>query len=507
MRDTMPPSRDDENSEPYPVRKLVGLALGPLAALILVLFPAPEGLEPSGWYTAAIGLWMAVWWITEAIPIAATALLPLVLFPMVGAGSIDETASPYANPLIFLFLGGFLIALAMQRWNLHRRIALKTISGIGTTPTAIVIGFMTASAFLSMWVSNTATAMMMMPIGLSVIKLVRDAEESAETSQTHSFGALLMLAIAYSCSIGGVGTIIGTPPNALLVGFFDESYGLDIGFARWMMIGIPTVLVTLPLAFLVLRWIFPFNLKEIPGGRRLIDQKLEGLGPMSRPERMVAGVFALVAFLWITRPLLDAYVPGLSDAGIAIFGALVLFLMPVDRARGVFVLNWEWAERLPWGVLLLFGGGLSLASAVSRTGLATWIGETMTMAEALPIIVILAIVTTTVVFLTELTSNTATAAAFMPIMASVAIGVGQNPLLLAVPAALAASCAFMLPVATPPNAIIYGSGELTIPEMARAGVLLNLACIVMVTVLCYTILLWFFGVEIGVIPDWAVQGP
>lgn len=502
MRDTPTAPADDEKNE-YPDRKWFGLFLGPIAALILFFFPSPEGLQPAGWYTAAVGLWMAIWWITEAIPIAATSLLPLVLFPLIGAGSIDEAASPYANPLIFLFLGGFLIALAMQRWDLHRRIALQTIGSIGTTPTAIIIGFMAASAFLSMWVSNTATAMMMMPIGLSVIKLVRTAEQEAQSTKAHAFGALLMLAIAYSCSIGGVGTIIGTPPNALLVGFFDESYGLDIGFARWMLIGIPMVIVALPLAFGVLRWVFPFELEEIPGGRDLIDNKLRALGPMSTPERMVAGVFSLVAVLWITRPLLDDHVPGLSDAGIAMFGALVLFVLPVDQRRGIFVLNWKWAERLPWGVLLLFGGGLSLAAGVSRTGLATWIGETMTTAEALPLILIVAIVTATVVFLTELTSNTATAAAFMPIMASVAIGIGQDPLLLAVPAALAASCAFMLPVATPPNAIIYGSGELTIPEMARTGVLLNLACIVLITVMCYTILFWFFGVDIGVIPPWA----
>lgn len=498
-----PTSFVDEDTEEYPAHKLFGLFLGPIAALVVFLLPTPEGLDPAGWYTAAVGLWMAIWWITEAIPIAATALLPLVLFPLIGAGNIDEAASPYANPLIFLFLGGFLIALAMQRWDLHRRIALNTIRSIGTTPTAIIIGFMVASAFLSMWVSNTATAMMMMPIGLSVIKLVRDAEKEADSDTTHSFGALLMLAIAYSCSIGGVGTIIGTPPNALLVGFFDESYGLDIGFARWMLVGIPMVIVALPTAFGVLRWVFPFNLTEIPGGRSLIENKLRDLGPMSAPERMVAGVFGLVAVLWITRPLLDDYVPGISDAGIAMFGALVLFLLPVDRKRGIFVLNWEWAERLPWGVLLLFGGGLSLAAAVSRTGLATWIGQTMTTAEAMPIIFIVAIVTATVVFLTELTSNTATAAAFLPIMASVAVGIGQNPMLLAIPAALAASCAFMLPVATPPNAIIYGSGELTIPDMARTGVLLNLACIVLITLLCYTVLFWFFGVEIGVVPEWA----
>lgn len=497
----------DPSTRSFALYQRIGLVLGPALALLLLLFSPPDGLDPAGWHTAAVGLWMAVWWITEAIPISATALLPLVLFPLLGVNSIDAAASPYANPLIFLFLGGFLIALAMQRWNLHRRIALQTIRAIGTTPTALVVGFMAASAFLSMWVSNTATAMMMLPIGLSVINLVKQANQTPQEpvpSGASSFGPLLMLSIAYACSIGGVGTLIGTPPNALLAGFFGETYGLDIGFARWLLVGLPVVLLALPLAFFVLRLTFPLTLKEIPGGRALIVQQLREMGPMAKPEKIVAGVFALVAVLWITRPLLDNYVPGLSDAGIAMAGALLLFILPARWSKGVFILNWTWAKRLPWGVLLLFGGGLSLASAISTTGLAEWIGQALTAVHALPVVVIMLAVSATVLFLTELTSNTATAAAFMPIMASVAIGIGQNPLLLAVPAALAASCAFMLPVATPPNAIVYGSEELTIPQMAKAGIGLNLLCLFLIVAVCYTVLTAAFGIEFGVLPSWAL---
>ena len=480
-------AREAAESAGYPTYKKVGLIAGPVIALAVGLAPAPDGLDPTAWRTAAVGLLMAVWWITEAIPIAATALIPLAAFPLVGAGSIDEAARPYANPLIFLFLGGFLVALAMQRWDLHRRIALRTVRAIGTGPYRIVAGFMVAAAFLSMWVSNTATAMMMMPIGLSVIGLVEEAPESHDAN----FGPLLMLALAYACSVGGVGTLIGTPPNAILAGFFSESYGLEIGFAEWLLVGLPIVLAGLPIVFGTLRWLFPLEMETIPGGAELIETELGALGPISRPERRVAYVFAAVALLWITRPLLDDLVPGLSDAGIAMTGALALFLIPAGREAGAFLLNWKRAERLPWGVLLLFGGGLSLAGAVERTGLARWIGEGMAGAEALPVLGVIALVTATVVFLTELTSNTATTAAFMPVMASVALGIGQNPMLLAVPAALAASCAFMLPVATPPNAIVYGSEKLSIPQMARAGVWLNAAFIVLVTLGSYALVLLF----------------
>ncbi|CAN5877457.1 DASS family sodium-coupled anion symporter [soil metagenome] len=500
-----PASAPPPAAEPRRLAPRLGLLLGPLLLLAVLLLPPPEGMEALAWRTAGVGLLMATWWVSEAIPIPATSLLPLVLFPLLGVATIDAAASPYANPLIFLFMGGFMLALAMQRWNLHRRIALRIIAALGTRPVSLVAGFMAASAFLSMWVSNTATTLMMLPIGLSVIELViRRSDRPDRHPGESNFGVALMLGIAYACSIGGLGTLIGTPPNALLAGFVREAYGIEIGFAQWMMVGVPLVVVALPLTWLLLtRLLYPIRMAEIPGGSEIIARERQSLGSPSRAEKIVAVVFTLTAAAWIFRPLLEARGLVLSDAGIAIAGALALFLIPLDLRRGEFVLNWEWAQRLPWGVLILFGGGLSLASAISRTGLAGWIGEEIAGFGALPLVVVMLAVTTVIVFLTELTSNTATAAAFLPVVSSVAIGLGENPLLLAIPAALAASCAFMMPVATPPNAIVYGSGYLTIPQMARAGVVLNLLLIVLITALAYTLVLVAFGVTPGVLPPWA----
>jgi solute carrier family 13 (sodium-dependent dicarboxylate transporter), member 2/3/5 len=487
------PARSD--AEPrYGARQRIGLLLGPLILTAVLLVPPPAGMSPEGWRTAGVGLLMATWWISEAIPIPATALLPLALFPALGVGTIDAAATPYANPIIFLFLGGFMLAQAMQRWELHRRIALLVIRAVGTSPMRLVGGFMVAAAFLSMWVSNTATAVMMLPIGLSVVHLVVDDPETGLPQPGGSdFAVSLMLGIAYACSIGGLGTLIGTPPNALLAGFMAETYGVEIGFGRWMLVGVPLVLVGLPLTWwLLTRWIHPVRLREIPGGREAIELQLRRMGRPSRGERLVALVFVLTATAWITRPLLEGWIPGLSDAGIAIASAVVLFLLPVSLRDGQFALNWSWAQRLPWEVLILFGGGLSLAAAITRTGLADWIGASLGGVAALPLLAVLVIVCLVMVFLTELTSNTATAAAFLPVLASLAVGIGADPLLLTVPAALAASCAFMMPVATPPNAIVYGSGFVTIPQMARAGLGLNLIFIVLLSVTGYLLVLRVF---------------
>jgi sodium-dependent dicarboxylate transporter 2/3/5 len=439
---------------------------------------------------------MALWWITEAIPIPATALLPLVLFPLLGAGTIRDAASPYANPLIFLFMGGFMLALAMQRWGLHRRIALHIIRRMGTQPSSIVAGFMISSAFLSMWVSNTATAMMMLPIGLSVIELASD--DRLSPPGRNPFAVALLLGIAYACSIGGLGTLIGTPPNAFMAAFLSETYGIEIGFAEWMLVGIPIVVIGLPICFWVLtRVAFPIRGQQLAGGEQLISRELEAIGPMSRAEKMVAVVFALTAFAWIFRPLLAKWIAGLTDPGIAIAAAIIAFVVPVNLRRGEFLLNWDWARRVPWDVLLLFGGGLSLAAAIQHTGLATWLAHTLQGLSAYPTLLTVVAATALIIFLTELTSNTATAAAFLPILASVAQGIGRDPLLLVVPAALAASCAFMLPVATPPNAIIYGSGRLTIPQMARAGLLLNISFIILITAAAYTLVPLVLGIDTG----------
>lgn len=473
--------------------KTIGFLLGCVIFAILISVPPPEGLSSDGWHTAAVALLMATWWITESIPIAATALVPIVAFPILQISGIDNTLTPYAHPLIFLFLGGFVIAIAMEKWDLHRRIALNIVNFVGTDPHSIIIGFIIASAFLSMWVSNTATALMMLPIALSVLKLVNNNSESQQESA--HFDLCLLLGIAYGCNVGGIGTLIGTPPNALLAGFMEDSYGIEISFANWMLFGIPVLIVALPVLYFVLtRWVYPIAIDRLPGGKELFAQKLDELGTISTPEIKVAVVFSITALLWIFRPLLSNAFPGLSDTGIAIAAALSLFLIPVDVPDRDFILKWNDAEELPWGVLILFGGGLSLASAISSTGLAEWIGGGVQVLSGWPIFLLLLLIVTLIVFLTEVTSNTATTAAFLPIMGSVAVGLALEPLLFTLPVAVAASCAFMLPVATPPNAIIYGSGRIHIPEMARAGMWLNVVFILLTSLFAYYLAPLVFGI-------------
>ena len=476
--------------------------MGPVWMAIVLIAPEPEGMSEHAWITAGIALLMATWWITEALPIPATALLPLVLFPVFGVGPMAETAAPYANSLIFLFMGGFLIALAMVRWGLHKRIALQIVTWAGTGPRALIAGFMVATAFLSMWVSNTATALMMLPVGLSVISVVDDGG-STQSFKT-KFSLALLLGIAFSANIGGMGTLIGTPPNAFIAAYFEAEFGYDLTFLDWMLIGIPIVAVGIPLTLGVLTyWMFPLQRGEVIGSQSVIDQEIASLGPLSKGEIAVSIVFAITALLWITRPLLASYLPGLTDAGIAMAGGLSLFLIPVDFRRGIFVQDWNTAKQLPWGALILIGGGLSLASMVTRSGLADWIGASLSFVASLPVIVIILIVAGLIVYLTELTSNTATTATFVPVLAALALGVDQNPLLFAIPAALAASCAFMLPVATPPNAIVYGSGRVSVPQMARTGSVLNPLFLILITGAGYLLILWTFDVQLGAVPMWA----
>ncbi|SHK06978.1 SLC13 family permease [Rhodothermus profundi] len=480
-------------------RQQWGFWLGPLVFLGFVLLPRPEGLSQAAWYAAAVSLWMAIWWITEAIPIPATALLPIVLFPLLGVRSVGDATAPYAHPIIFLFMGGFLLAQAMQRWRLHRRLALHIIRRVGTRPARLILGFLLAGAFLSLWVSNTATALMMLPIGLSVLELLE--ERVAETPALHAFKAALVLSIAYGCNIGGMGTLIGTPPNALLAGFLSETYGYGLSFAGWLPLGIPVVALGLLLTYLFLVYgLFPAGRQLQVEAAELIQAELEALGPVHPAERRIAWIFAGTALLWIARPVLSRWIPGLSDAGIAMGAALVLFLLPAEPGRRL--LDWESARHLPWGLLLLFGGGLSMAGAITGTGLAHWIGEQVRVLAGWPPWVIVLLATGTIVFLTEITSNTAVTAAFLPVLASAAVGLGQNPLLLAVPATLGASCAFMLPVATPPNAVVYSTGRVSMLEMARAGFWLNLLFIGLLTLLAFTLLPRVLDVQPGVVPPW-----
>jgi sodium-dependent dicarboxylate transporter 2/3/5 len=470
----------------------VGVVLGPALALATYwLLPdsyATGGSEPvafseAGRATAAIAVWMAAWWMTEAIPIYATALMPLGFLPLLRATPIKAAASPYGHELIFLFMGGFILALAMQRWRLDRRISLVVLQWVGDRPEAIVGAFMLVTAGLSMWVSNTATAVMMLPIALGVI----DASDSDE-----GFGIGLLLGIAYAASIGGIGTLVGTPPNLFLASYASESLGVEIGFARWMGVGVPLVVVFLPIAWLLLtRVLHPIRVRSVEGGRRHAREALEALGPISRAEWTVMAVFGVTATLWVTRPLLP--LPGLTDPGIAILAALALFVIPVDRSQGVFVMNWETAVKLPWGILLLFGGGLSLAAAIRVNGVGELLGSSVAGWDSLSPLLLMGCVVTLMIFLTEITSNTATAATLLPILGGLAPGLGVDPLLLVVPAAVAASCAFMLPVATPPNAIVFGSERIRLPQMARTGIWLNLIGIVVITGLCYALVIPLLG--------------
>jgi len=474
-----------------------GLVLGIGLFAVMRILPPPGDMPTDAWAVAAVAALMAIWWLTEAIPVPATALLPLALFPLLGQGSIKAVAAPFANPLIFLFLGGFLIALAVERWGLHKRIALFVLSRAGTRPRQLVGAFMVTAAGLSMWISNTASTVMMLPIALSVIGIVALANgtngdnDGKDGFDGSPFAKALLIATAYGASMGGVATLVGTPPNALLAGFVSDNLGIQIGFAQWMVIGVPTMVLMLILGWLIVtRIVFRLDADDLPGASQAIAQEVEALPTFSRPEKMVSVVFALTATLWMTRPLLQKAIPwlsGLSDAGIAVTAGVVLFAIPVNLKDREFLLNWDWAKRLPWGVLILFGGGLSLASQVSASGLAGWIGEAMTVFSALPLILTIIMVTTVIVFLTEMTSNTATTATFLPVIAALAAAMGSEPMMLLVPAALGASMAFMMPVATPPNAIVFGGGQLTIPDMARAGFLVNLAAIAVIAGLVWVL--------------------
>jgi len=466
-------------------KQLIGILLGPVVAVLMLVLPEPTGLDPSGWRVAAVAVLMAIWWVCEALPVAATALLPLALFPLLGIAPIADVAAPYANPLIFLFLGGFIIALAIEKWDLHRRVALLVLHAIGSREDRQIGGFMLATALLSMWVSNTATTIMMLPVALSIIPRAENGEIAPDK---RGFAVALLLSIAYSASIGGMATLIGTPPNALLAGFMSETYGVTIGFAQWMAVGVPLASVLLGLCWLLLtRLLFRIGREEHPEAAAAVRQTLRELGAVTRPEKLVALVFIITASLWVARPLLASFYPdgALTDTGIAIGCALLLFIIPVDHKRGTFLMDWKSAEKLPWGVLLLFGGGLSLAAMVAHTGLATWLGSALTGLTSWPVIVVILAVTGLMILLTEMASNTATTAAFLPLVGALAMTIGQPPLLLTIPVALAASCAFMMPVATVPNAIVFGSGHISIVQMIRAGFWLNIVGIAVIVGLVY----------------------
>lgn len=460
------------------------LLLGPLFCLLSFVLPAPEGLSVEAWRLVGLTIWMVVWWLSEAVPIPATALLPIPMIPLLGIADEKTATASYANPLIFLFLGGFMLAQAMQRWNLHTRIALTIVNRVGTNPAGLLGGFAVATAFLSMWINNTSTAIMMFAVALSIIEYLKYL--SPDDSRIRSFGIALMLTVAYSASIGGIGTLIGTAPNALLAGFMKETYGYTLDMRKWLWIGLPFVLLMLPMMWLLFtRVLFPTRGLRFEGAGDLIREELSGLGKMSVPERAVLVVFLMAVAGWLLRePVSKATGLPISDSFIAMSAALLLFVIPASVKDRKFTLDWQTVEGLPWGVLLLFGGGLALAGSFESTGLAKWIGGSVSGLQ-ISLWLLVAIVSTMILLLTELTSNTAVTATFLPIMGAVAVGLGIDPLWLTIPVAVSASGAFMLPVATPPNAIVFAYDDLHIKHMARAGCLLNILSVTLITVIMF----------------------
>ncbi len=473
-------------------KQVIGRILGPLSFFYILFFFHPEGLSDSANAVLASVAWVAIWWITEAIPIYVTALLPLVLFPLSGGLDLSTTASSYGHKYIFLYMGGFVLAIAIEKWNLHKRIALSIINIIGTNVINIILGFMLATAFLSMWISNTAATVIILPIAMAIVSQLNDNPDTL-ANENKIFGKALMLSIAYSASIGGISTLIGTPTNLVLAGVVETTFGKEITFTEWFVLGFPiSVLLLFICWYYLTRFAFDFNQKEFPGGRKEIATQLKALGKMSFEEKIVLVVFAGTAFAWISRSfLLQKLIPAMDDTIIAMISVVILFLLPTGQKNKKLIL-WEDAVKLPWGILILFGGGLTLALGFESSGLALWIGSKLTALETLPFILLLLILITIVNFLTEITSNIATTAILLPVLVSLAPVLGVHPYYLMIGATLAASCAFMLPVATPPNAVVFGAGYLEMDDMVKKGFWLNIISILILTAAVYLVLplLW-----------------
>lgn len=513
QQNSVPTEEKSANSQPVKDAMDTGgrrnwwlILAGPVVAIVLTLL-LPDSLVFEGRAVAGIAIWMALWWMTEAVPIPVTSLLPLILFPLVGAGTMEEVASPYANSVVFLVMGGVILGLATEKSNLHLRVALLTIKVVGTKPAQIVLGLMIASAFISAWVSNTATAVIMVPIASSIIQLVRKVDSRAAGTK---FSAAMLLGVAYGVTIGSTATLIGQPPMALMKAYLLESQDFDMGFGQWMIVGVPWAVVMTAIAWLVLtKLVFRPEVNEIPGGKEMIREEYQKLGSMRTPEKRVALIFLAAIFFWVAVPfiaeipVIAQYLPflaSISDTQVAIAAAVVCFIVPAEKRRdastGGALLSWSASREVPWGLLLLFGGGLSLSAMFTATGLSNWVGSQVSGLASLPNWVIILVVIIVGLALTELTSNTATAAAFFPIFGAVAVGVGVNPLIMTIAVTLAVCSAYMLPVATPSNAVAFGSGEITIKQMVRAGVWLNMISLLLVMIALYTLIPLVFGVSI-----------
>jgi sodium-dependent dicarboxylate transporter 2/3/5 len=466
-------------------KKYFGLLFGPLVFILTLIFADPSGLSQEGKAILASTIWIAIWWITEAAPISVTALLPIILFPLTGGLDLKTTTAAFGHKFIFLFIGGFILAIAIEKWNLHKRIALNIIRLVGTNKSNIILGFMIATAFLSMWISNTATSVMMLPVALAIIAQLKDNPKTLE-NENITFGKALMLAIAYSASIGGMATLIGTPPNLVFAGVIKTNYNIEITFLEWMSFGLPVSIILLTICWAYLtKYAFKFKSKEFSSGKDEINNQIKSLGKISYEEKTVLIVFIITALLWIIQSfVLKKFIPNIDDTIIAIISAVTLFILPTKNIKST-ILKWEDTAKLPWGILLLFGGGMALAKGFDSSGLAVWIGNQLTSLEAFPFILLLFILIASVNFLTEITSNLATTAMILPVLVSLSSVINIHPYFLLIGATVAASCAFMLPVATPPNAVVFGSKLLTINDMVKKGFWMNLISIFVLTLLVY----------------------
>ncbi len=473
------PEKIEDYQGIHKIESWIGFFVGLLLFGSVFVFDPPAGMTEPAWKCFGMGSLMAAWWATEALPIPVTSLLPIILIPALGLGTMGKALAPYANSTIYLFLGGFMLGISMERWNLHRRIALNIINVVGYRGRYQIAGFMAATGFISMWVSNSATAIMMLPIALSVISMVVD-----EDNPDHKrFATALLLAVAYAASLGGIGTLIGTPPNALLKAYLEEHYKVHIGFGQWMLLGVPVAI-----SMIVVTWCWLCKKRfylNTENSEQVIKDELSKLGPWSKGEKYIAVIFVVTALSWIFQPFIVKQFSFVSDTFIAMLAAISLFVIPVDAKKRVFLMDWQQTKSMPWGTLILFGGGLSLAAFVASSGLAAWVSTELGGLAGVSTLIMTFAIVTVIIFLTEVTSNTATAAAFLPLLGALAATQGIEPQLFTIPAAIAASCAFMMPVATPPNTVVFGSGKVPISAMIRAGFILNIAGMFIVTAFSY----------------------
>ncbi|KZS42174.1 anion transporter [Aquimarina aggregata] len=468
----------------YPLVKKIGLILGPLLFLVLINLPFIFISEVAD-KVISVAVWMIVWWITEAVSISVTALIPLILFPLVGVLDLKAVSQSYGSPIVFLFFGGFVMALALEKVNLHKRIALTIIKITGTSPDRVILGFMIATAFMSMWISNTACTVVMLPIALSVIQLLID-DKDGFTKNDKNFALSIMLGIAFSANVGGVATIIGTPPNSVLVGFLENEYQIEISFLNWMLLAFPfSVTMITIIYFVMVKWIYPNHIKSFNASQNIINEELKKLGKISKQERRVLVIFSVVIALWISRTTINGFFPDLklSDTGISMMGAFALFVIPFRLSKGEFSLEWKDTQKLPWGILILFGGGLALASGLSHAGLIELVANTIAENKGLSLVVVTALLIVFMLFMTELMSNVALVAIFVPVVAGIALGLNVPMLHMLIPVTMAASCAFMLPMATPPNAIVFASGYVKVSEMVKVGFILNVISVLLLILL------------------------